>query len=339
MRNARLTLKNSICLLILIFAIGSGINAQDYDAGLLRALKSKDLSDVKDALDKGANPNISDDFNQSALMIAVPTSGQATDVDYEIIKLLLEKGADPNLTSNLGSTALFPACYYGYKNIVQVLLDHGADPTVITNIGGGVTAIDKARDNGFTEILELLNKYAATADIIAKIDANSKLTYNVNVMGSKYDFIADVIQTGPEIVFGWKMTLENRTDKEGTLTISEEAAQTATEMYNYFENGEINLTDKTSVWMSRAAFSSLRTGNATELNTGSGAKLFYRKKAGADNQIKINGYDRPLNVIYAESEDGSEKLWILNNPNMPVILKMDLGWTIEIVSIEPPDKQ
>ncbi|MDD5569697.1 MAG: ankyrin repeat domain-containing protein [Bacteroidales bacterium] len=338
MKNARLVLKNLISLLIFSLATGFSINAQDYDAGLLRALDSKNLSDVKEALDKGADPNIRDNFNQSALIMSVPTNGQATDNDYEIIKLLLEKGADPNFTSNLGSTALFPACYYGYKKIVQLLLDYGADPTVITNIGGGATAIDKARDNGFTEILEMLNKYAAKADIIAKIDANTKLTYNVNAMGNKYNFIVDVIQTGPEIVFGWKMTLENRTDKEGTITISDEAAKTATGMYNYFQNGEINLIDKTSVWISKKSFSSLRTGVATELNTGSGTKLFYRKKATADNQIKINGYDRPLNVIYVESEDKSEKLWILNNPNMPVILKMDLGWTIEIASIEPPNK-
>jgi hypothetical protein len=248
---------------------------------------------------------------------------------------LLEKGADPNFTSNLGSTALFPACYYGYKKIVQLLLDYGADPTVITNISDGATAIDKAKENGFTDILAILNKYTAKADTIPKIDANSKLTYNVNANGAKYDFIVEVIQTSPEIVFEWKMTLDNRSDKQGTLTISEDAAKSAIDMYNSFQNGEINLTDKTSVWMSKAAFGSLRTGAATELNTGSGAKLFYRKKTDTNTQIKMKGSNKPLNVIYAESEDKSEKLWILNNPYMPVILKMDLGWTIEIASIEP----
>jgi hypothetical protein len=35
-----------------------------------------------------------------------------------------------------------------------------------------------------------------------------------------------------------------------------------------------------------------------------------------------------LPFVYAESKDGSAKYWITLNKSNPMILKMDLGWSI-----------
>ena len=42
--------------------------------------------------------------------------------------------------------------------------------------------------------------------------------------------------------------------------------------------------------------------------------------AAADNGFKIG--EKPVDVIYLESGDKSSKLWVLNNPALPLMVKI-----------------
>jgi Ankyrin repeats (3 copies) len=302
------------------------------DDGLVQAMRAKDVTKVKELLSKGANPNVLDSYGQTVLHRAVPTNGSETAQDVELVKVLLAGGANPNLTSNFGSTALHTAGYHGLTKIAQALLDKGADPTVISTLGDGKTPIDMALSNSKADMAKLLQAQAAKFPIVPKIVMDTKATYAVDFGGQQYKFIIDIIQDEPEIVFNWKMTTANRGDKEGNISMSAEAVQSATAQYNLFENGEIVLDDKTSVWVSRDVFKSLRSGAETTMNAMGEDKIFVRKNIPAGTEVMAGG--KAISVIYAEATDGSEKFWILNNPKMPLIMKMDLGWKIGIEKIE-----
>lgn len=303
----------------------------DVNEQLMQAVKNKDLAKVKDLLAKGGDPNTRDGINQSLLQKVVPTNGTETAQEIELMKALLDAGANPNFTSNLGSTSLHTAAYYGLTKIVQLLLDKGADPTIISTIGEGNTPIKMALNNSKPEMAKMLETKAATFPSIPIIGMDSKLTYGVDFGGQQYKFIMDIVQDEPEIVINWKMTT-GRGDKAGNISMSSEAVQSATAQYNLFENGEIVLDDKTSVWVSRSVFKSLRTGSETVMNAMGEDKIFVRQNVPPGTEVLVDG--KAISVIYAEATDGSEKFWILNNPKMPLILKMDLGWKIGIEKIE-----
>jgi ankyrin repeat protein len=309
----------------------NSIRFASLDGMVDKALQAKDLAKVKELLGKGVNPNSADDYGQTLLHRAIPTNGTETTQDVDLVKALLAAGANPNFTSNFGSTPLHTAAYHGLAKITQALLDKGADPTVISNLGEGKTPIDMALSNNKAEMAKLLQAKAVNFPIVPKIAIDTKATYAVDFNGQKYKFIIDIIQDEPEIVFNWKMTT-SRGDKEGNISIAAEAVQSATAQYNLFENGEIVLDDKTSVWVSRDVFKSLRSGAETTMNAMGEDKTFVRKNVPDGTEVLVNG--KAISVIYAEATDGSEKFWILNNPKMPLIMKMDLGWKIGIENIE-----
>ena len=76
-----------------------------------------------------------------------------------IIRLLLDRGADPNIQNNFGHTALIKASTGGYnqKNIVELLLRRGADPNIINH--DGYTALMIAERHGRDDIARLIRDH------------------------------------------------------------------------------------------------------------------------------------------------------------------------------------
>jgi ankyrin repeat protein len=92
---------------------------------ILQAILNNSFTQVKELLEKGANPNIE-------IRGTVPLSYVCyKSDDSEMIQLLLEYGADPTFNA---SEALRMACFFGHTKIVKLLLRDGrADPTCFDN--------------------------------------------------------------------------------------------------------------------------------------------------------------------------------------------------------------
>lgn len=74
------------------------MKSADYD--LIQAVMGGDFEEAKQALDKGANPNVRNEGGNSALILAARYGYP------EIVKALLNAGADKNYTNSGGDTAL-----------------------------------------------------------------------------------------------------------------------------------------------------------------------------------------------------------------------------------------
>lgn len=97
-----------------------------------------------------ADVNAENENGSTALMYAA-FNGKAS-----VAEVLLNAGAKINQSNRNGHTALMSAAAHGYRNTLILLLEKGADPTVKDKEGTSV--IDYARDNGFPEIVGLLEK-------------------------------------------------------------------------------------------------------------------------------------------------------------------------------------
>lgn len=81
----------------------------------------------------------------------------------ENVKLLLEAGQEPiDFQNDPGYTALIEAVALRdgsklYQDIVKLLMEHGADQDIRDN--SGRTALDYAKQNGYTEIEKILEQY------------------------------------------------------------------------------------------------------------------------------------------------------------------------------------
>lgn len=174
---------------------------------------------------------------------------------------------------------------------------------------------------------------------VLKLGPGATLVYDVDFYGSQYDFIVHLKALDDNgLSFDYEMTNPNRT--RGAVHMTTEALREATAQFNYFRGGEATIDDKTSVWVSAAVYQALAgEGGAATISTdgGNSTVKIVKSKTGHDYAV-INAIRqeeiRDLAYLYAESEDGEVKYWIHNDPDNPLILKMDLGWKIKLREID-----
>ena len=153
---------------------------------LIDAALDGNTKQVNLALENGADVNEANDEGRTALMMA------AFDGHGKIVELLLDRGAKVDSRDILGRTALMYSASGPYPETVAILLVHGADPNIsdksenftalmfaaaegqtevvrtLLSHGAsfektdddGESALDFARSNGHTEVVQLLEKAA-----------------------------------------------------------------------------------------------------------------------------------------------------------------------------------
>ncbi|NVO02599.1 MAG: hypothetical protein HXX09_07820, partial [Bacteroidetes bacterium] len=163
------------------------------------------------------------------------------------------------------------------------------------------------------------------------IKKGAVLTYDVKYQETNYQFIIRIINLKPDVSFSWEMTEPQ--NSKGKVNMSKEALATALKQNNFFKSGELFLTDMTTVWVSKKVFSSLKKAKPILidlLNEEANLKFVKLDK----KTFLIDGVKtKNIEVIYAET-DLNQKYWILDSPDFPIILKMDLGWSIDLKSVE-----
>jgi hypothetical protein len=129
---------------------------------------------------------------------------------------------------------------------------------------------------------------------------------------------------------GFDYYMTNAGNTKGSVLISYDAFKTAHAQNNYFSGGEMNLTDMTTVWLSKEVMEELEKYGEADISTDGGTTwvIIKRKYYNYDFPILTKaGMRNDIGYMYCENADGTAKYWIQTGGN-PQILKMDLGWTI-----------
>jgi tetratricopeptide (TPR) repeat protein len=171
-------------------------------------------------------------------------------------------------------------------------------------------------------------------------------TWEVNSGGNTYDFIVSDVKGSIDsgVAFDWAMN--NDGDMKGHIAITKEAMEKAVEQNNYFGPSLKNatLSDKTTVWLSKAVINGLQKDGKIKMDVGmgNGEEVFtvvpdnidLRDEEPFDEKISIKTASKYLNTLHIKNEDGSRQLWILNDAANPMVVKMDIGFTITLKSVE-----
>lgn len=161
----------------------------------------------------------------------------------------------------------------------------------------------------------------------------SLLTYEVNYFGDIYDFVVH-IKKFDENGIEFDYTMSNETNISGSMKITKEAYESSNTQYNYFSGGPLTLNDQTSVWMSKKVFAELisESGKSTISSDGGSteSEIF---NVGAFHDFELYNTIskttiKDVSYLFAMTEDETEKYWIHLSKSNPIILGMDLGWTI-----------
>jgi hypothetical protein len=164
-----------------------------------------------------------------------------------------------------------------------------------------------------------------------------QLVYHVNAGGKEYDFIVKINDGSYSkgVDFNYQMTAP--VNLKGHVKILAKGKNDSRKYVNYFGGGEMILKDACTVWMTGANFMELPAKQTKMTFDNEEEETFYNY----DNNeitpaIKFRGKEVKLDgFILSNSAEGkgSKTLWIQNGSGNPLILKMDLGWTIELKEI------
>lgn len=184
----------------------------------------------------------------------------------------------------------------------------------------------------FTTIILALVAFAANAQTLG-LKAGSVLTYLVSANGKTYNFIITIKNWDGDRVFDYEMTAP--VSQTGNVTITSAAMSNASGQHNIFGGGPISLSDKTTVWFSKMVFDGLKKDFQARISCDGGSPVTLLNNYEDICAVKVDGKETRLKVIYAEEQSGKPyKYWILDDPANPLILKMDLGWTIQLTDVK-----
>ena len=125
---------------------------KDGSTALMAAALYGDAGSVRLLLERGADPNMRNDGNATALMYAIESA--------EKTQLLLDHGADPNARSEDGQTPLLIAASRpGSISVLKQLLDHGANPSSQNPASGSPLALAAAAADA--DLIKLLLQHGA----------------------------------------------------------------------------------------------------------------------------------------------------------------------------------
>ena len=95
-----------------------------------------------------------------------PFSSACASNCYEVLIMVKDARVDINLADNYGYSPLMRACYWGNTKIVQLLISFGRNIDILKKstkddlgIKSGSTALDMAKQQNNTDIVQLLQQY------------------------------------------------------------------------------------------------------------------------------------------------------------------------------------
>ncbi len=176
--------------------------------------------------------------------------------------------------------------------------------------------------------------------ILADATPNARRTYiyTVKFNGQDYDFRVSNPKVDMNKGINFKYKLTGDVGYAGTVEISKEAIATAHDQMNKFGAETISLTDRTSVWISKEVFNQFKTAGTAVINANDweGSREF-TVTSEPDSEdtwfaIQVDGETKYLRCFKVEDKDG-EELWINDDAGNPIILKMNVDFSIELKSI------
>ena len=176
--------------------------------------------------------------------------------------------------------------------------------------------------------------------IMADVKPTMQRTYIYEVFFNdmKYDFRVSNPKVDMDNGVSFKYKLTGDVGYDGTVNISKEAIATAHDQMNKFGKETIELNAKTSVWISKEVFNEFKTNGYSSINANDweGTKEFevVSEKNSDDSYFPITVDDeiKYVKCIKVLAKNG-EELWINDDANNPIILKMKVDFSIELKQV------
>ncbi len=167
-------------------------------------------------------------------------------------------------------------------------------------------------------------------DVIKK---GTKLVYDVNYLGTNYEFTITVKDIENGYNFDWHMSPPD--NKNGSMGCSKNAIENTTCIYNYFSNENANITDQCCIVLSNKMFEAFKNNGSLVINTDKKNNIS-AAYGNAYNHTQSFNYDNNANNEFdcTTVNDGRDyQITFINSQSFPLIIELKLDWTMRLKKI------
>lgn len=177
--------------------------------------------------------------------------------------------------------------------------------------------------------------YTATAIVLPKdvLKKGTKFVYDVNLNGTQYEFTVTLKDQSEDYTFEWSMGIP--INKTGMISVTKEATKNASGLFNLFDEKDVKLTDQSCFMISQKMFETFSKRGSMEIVMDKKSN-FKSVFGNAYNHTQTFGYkNNETQEFYCTTISSPEDYQItyLNDSNFPLIIEMNLGWTLKLKDI------
>jgi hypothetical protein len=170
------------------------------------------------------------------------------------------------------------------------------------------------------------------------IHKGDTLVYDVNAAGKQYTLFAipNKFDAAALADFNWVTSAPD--SKSGHVTINAKALKSSKRYMNILPSGDLKLTDATSLWFCADNFSEI-TKKPTSLSLDNNSPESFSSPDDDAVSINVNYKGKDISLdgfaiqTKPEGEPGRKEIWILNISSNLLIIKMDVGWTMQLKEV------
>jgi len=182
----------------------------------------------------------------------------------------------------------------------------------------------------------LCSVFASAQEISTfKISKGDILIYDVRNKGDLYYYRIMVQEVGSKTVYDWEM--DEPKNKKGSVEIKGKAMSSSMKMVTKVKpDNHLLLEDATIVWISKTLLKTLNNTLQAEMEIDGvpNNKMTVLQKT--TQTIIYKGTPTRVEVLDVSNQlkfFDLRQFWVMNNPDNPLITKLNMGFTVELIEI------
>jgi hypothetical protein len=161
----------------------------------------------------------------------------------------------------------------------------------------------------------------------------STFIYEVSSWGDKYELMIEIKKMDKNLHYKYQVEDDTIFKVKDEVMISQKSLENSEKIFmNLWDYSVSNLDDKTSLFFSKRVFQDLVNKKEVTIDVGDGEEHLTFERKTVYNCV-VDGKEVELKAIYATS-DLFGYFWILDDERFPLILKMEVGYIIELKEID-----
>jgi hypothetical protein len=185
----------------------------------------------------------------------------------------------------------------------------------------------------FAVLVVLSSGASASVNPKAIIKKGTRLIYDVNYFGSNYEFTITIKDQSDTYSFDWSMSAP--ISRKGSIRVSKEAIQNANGLFNYFNSNNVEIVDQCCVILSKKMYESFKNNKPIEIYTDKKNNVL-SVFGNSYNHTQTFGYNNDFSQEFdcsTVSNGDDFHITYVNDPNFPLIIEMNLGWSMKLRNI------